>query len=54
MTTKENLQQQEGKIEEYYDTKSGLWYRVHWDKFLQRYVWIIAPHQKLILDSTAK
>jgi len=45
---------QEEKIEEYFDIRSGLWYRVKWDNFLKCYIWTIAPHQQLIVDSTPK
>ena len=49
-----NVVQEQGQIEEYYDTRSGLWYRVRWDDFLKCYVYTIAPGQRLILDSTPK
>ena len=45
---------EERKIEEYYDVRSGLWYRVWWDDVLKCYIWVLAPHQRIIVDSTAK
>ncbi len=48
------MEKDEKKTEMYFDKRTGLWYHVRWDDKLQCYVWTIAPHQKLILDSTAK
>ncbi len=39
---------------QYYDERCGLWYDVYWDAELERFVWTIARHQRLISDGTSE
>jgi hypothetical protein len=37
-----------------YDESSRLWYEVHWDDNIERFVWNISPHQQLIEEAKTK